>query len=87
MNRFDTAAVIDLAEVVERDGLDAHAATLFCLADQAAELGVSPVLVQVMLGSQEPAVARARAFSRVAAMVAHRNATAVTAQTDDSVLV
>lgn len=72
MNRFDTAAVIDLAEAVQRDGLDAHGATLFALADQAAIKGVSRVLVDVMLSAQEPGVARIRAFTLVAAAVAHR---------------
>lgn len=72
MNRFDTAAVIDLAEVVERDGLDAHASTLFALADRASAVGVSPVLVGVMLSAHEPAVARMRAFGMVAAAVASR---------------
>lgn len=72
MNSFDTAAVIDLAEAVQRDGLDAHGATLFALADEAAELGVSRVLVDVMLSTGEPPVARIRAFSLIGAAVAHR---------------
>lgn len=74
MNRFDTAAVIDLAQVVERDGLDAHASTLFALADRATSLGVSDVVISVMLGSEEPFAARLRAFTLVAAAVAHRSA-------------
>lgn len=68
--RFDAAAVVDLAEVVDRDGLDAHAATLFALAERASQAGVSPVLVDVMLGTSEPYVARVRAFTRVGAAVA-----------------
>lgn len=68
--RFDAAAVVDLAEVVDRDGLDAHAATLFALAERASEAGVSPVLVDVMLGTGEPYVARLRAFTRVGVAVA-----------------
>ncbi|MFC5380727.1 hypothetical protein [Aquipuribacter nitratireducens] len=69
---FTPAAVTDLAEAVERDGLDAHAATLFALADRAAVVGVRPVVVGVMLDATEPVVARLRAFTLVAAAVAHR---------------
>ena len=76
--RFDAASVVALAEVVDRDGLDAHAATLFALAQRASATGVSPVLVDVMLGTGEPYVARLRAFTRVGAAVAsprqHRTA-------------
>jgi hypothetical protein len=63
--RFDSAAVVDLAEAVDRDGLDVHAATLSALAERASATGVSPVLVDVMLGAGEPYVARLRAFVRV----------------------
>ncbi len=63
--RFDAPAVVDLAEAVERDGLDAHTATLSALATEASAAGVSPVLVDVMLGTDEPYVARLRAFVRV----------------------
>lgn len=70
---FDSAAVVALAEAVDRDGLDAHAATLFALSERASEAGVSPVLVDVMLGAGEPYVARLRAFVRVGqAVVAAR---------------
>lgn len=69
---FTPAAVTDLAEAVERDGLDAHAATLFALADRAAVVGVRPVVVDVMLDATEPFVARLRAFTITAAAVAHR---------------
>lgn len=72
MNRFDTAALIDLAEVVDRDGLDAHAATVSALADQAADLGVSRVLIDVMVSSEEPYVARVRAFVLLSSAVARR---------------
>ncbi|WP_380166766.1 hypothetical protein [Jannaschia sp. R86511] len=72
MNRFDTKAVIDLAEVVDRDGLDAHAATLFALAEQASFAGVSPVLQQVMLSQDEPYVARVRAFVLMSRAVVNR---------------
>lgn len=68
--RFDDAAVVALAEAVDRDGLDAHAATLFALAERAPVAGVSPVLVDVMLGTDEPYVARLRAFTRVGMAVA-----------------
>lgn len=68
--RFDNAAVVDLAEVVDRDGLDAHLDTLAALARRASLSGVSPVLVDVMLGTSEPYVARLRAFVRVGAAVA-----------------
>jgi len=68
--RFDTATLVELAEAVERDGLDAHAATLFALAERAGETGVSRVLVDVMLGVGEPYVARLRAFTRVGVAVA-----------------
>lgn len=74
MNRFDTAAVIDLAEVVDRDGLDAHPATLFALAEQAADLGVSRVLTDVMLSHDEPYVARVRAFVLLSGAIANRTA-------------
>ena len=72
MNRFDTAAVIDLAEVVDRDGLDAHAATLFALAEQASDLGLSRVLTDVMLSHDEPYVARVRAFVLLSGAIANR---------------
>lgn len=72
--RFDGDAVAALAEVVDRDGLDAHAATLFALAERASLVGVSPVLVDVMLGAGEPYVARMRAFTRVGMAVASARA-------------
>lgn len=72
MNRFDTKAVIDLAEAVDTDGLDAHAATLFALAEQASDLGVSRVLADVMLATDEPYVARVRAFTLLSGAVANR---------------
>lgn len=78
MSSFDTAAIIDLAEVVHRDGLDAHAATLFVLADQANAVGVSEVVVAVMLDATEPGAARLRAFTIAAAAVAHRSGSART---------
>lgn len=74
MDRFDTAAVIDLAEVVDRDGLDVHTATLFDLAQRASELGVSRVLMDVMLSADEPYVARVRAFTLLSGAVANRAA-------------
>lgn len=74
MNRFDTTSITDLAELVVRDGLDAHPADMFALADRASTLGVSDVLLSVMLSAQEPSVARERAFNRVASVVAHRGA-------------
>ena len=76
--RFDSAALVDLAEVVDRDGLDAHAATLFALAERASQVGVSPVLVDVMLGAGEPSVARLRAFARVGSAVANPRRTRTT---------
>lgn len=72
MNRFDVSGLIDLAEAVDRDGLDAHASTLFALAQRAAELGVDPVVPDVMLNSREPSAARLRAFTRLSAVVARR---------------
>lgn len=69
---FDAASVVALAEVVDRDGLDAHAATLTALAQRASASGVSPVLLDVMLGTGEPYVARLRAFTRVGAAVVSR---------------
>lgn len=72
MNRFDTKAVIDLAEAVDRDGLDLHATTLFALAEQASDIGVSRVLRQVMLDTDEPYVARVRAFTLMSGAVANR---------------
>jgi|GEM_PF-4650080 len=73
MNRFDTQAVIDLAEAVDHDGLDTHTSSLFALAERAAELGVSPVLQQVMLSLDEPYVARVRAFILMGGAVANRD--------------
>lgn len=73
MNRFDTQAVIDLAEAVDHDGLDTHAPSLSALAQQASELGVSPVLQQVMLSADEPYVARVRAFTLMSGAVANRD--------------
>jgi len=69
-DRFSRAGLVDLAEAVERDGLDVHAATLFALAERADLVGVTRVLVDVMLGTGEPEVARLRAFTRVAVAVA-----------------
>lgn len=80
--RFDPAAVVDLAEAVDRDGLDAHAATLFALAERAVSAGVSPVLVDVMLGTREPYVARVRAFTRIGLAVANPRRTRVPAPVD-----
>lgn len=74
MNRFDNAGVIDLAEAVDRDGLDTHAATLFALAERASDLGVSRVLVDVMLSTDEPYVARVRAFTLLTGAVLRRTA-------------
>lgn len=69
--RFDASDLVDLAEVVDRDGLDPHTATLFALAERASQVGVSPVLVDIMLGTGEPSVARMRAFARVGSAVAN----------------
>ena len=76
--RFDTSDLVDLAEVVARDGIDAHAATLFALAERASQVGVSPVLVDIMLGTGEPYVARLRAFARVGSAVANPRRTRAT---------
>jgi hypothetical protein len=76
---FTPATVTDLAEAVERDGLDAHASTLFALADRAGVVGVRPVVVDVMLDATQPVVARLRAFTITAAAVAHRAARGLTA--------
>ena len=77
--RFDSSTLVALAEVVDRDGLDAHAATLSHLADCATQVGVSPVLVEVMLGAGEPPVARLRAFARVGSAVTDHRRTRTTA--------
>lgn len=78
--RFDASDLADLGEFVDRDGLDAHAATLFALAERASQVGVSPVLVDVMLGTGEPSVARLRAFARVGSSVANPRRTRTTTQ-------
>jgi hypothetical protein len=85
MNRFDTAAVIDLAEAVDRDGLDAHAATLFALAEQGTAMGLSSVLSDVMLSTEEPYVARVRAFVILSGAVANRRGRAVPSARHDLV--
>jgi len=76
--RSDASDLVDLAEVVDRDGLDAHAARLSALAERASQVGVSPVLVDVMLGTGEPSVARLRAFARVGSAVANPRRTRTT---------
>lgn len=70
MDRLDIPGLVDLAEAVDRDGLEAHAASLFPLAQRALELGVHPVVPDVMLSSAEPYVARVRAFTRLSSVVA-----------------
>ncbi len=72
MHQYDTATLIDLAEAVDTDGLDAHVAALFQLADQAVEAGVHPVVPQVMLDVTEPWVARVRAFTKASSAVSRR---------------
>ena len=64
-------AVADLAARVDRDGLDAHLDAVLSLALAGGDYGVSAVITSVMTGRDEPAVARLRAFGRVAAVVAH----------------
>lgn len=86
MDRLDITGLIDLAEAVDRDGLDAHTSTLFALAQRALELGVSPVVPDVMLDSHEPSVARLRAFTRLSAVVARHGGSGTT-DTDQRVAV
>ena len=76
MDRFDYAAVIDLAEVVDRDGLDAHTTSISALAERGADLGVSRVLADVMLSTEEPYVARVRAFTLLTGAVVRRGSRA-----------
>lgn len=63
-------AIEDLGYAIETHGITADPASLSLLADAARELGVKPVLVDVMVDDFAPPVARVRAFARVSSSVA-----------------
>lgn len=54
-----------LGEAIERCGITADPVALLLLAHEASDRGVDPILVDVMVDEDEPAVARVRAFARV----------------------
>jgi len=64
------AAIEDLGYAIETHGITADPASLSLLADDARELGVKRVLVDVMVDDFAPPVARVRAFARVSSTVA-----------------
>lgn len=80
-----TAAIdrlIHLGESINERGIAAADVELLLLAHDARDLGVEPVLVDVMIDDDAPAVVRERAFGLVAARMAARVAAApVTAGT------
>lgn len=65
-----TARLIHTGEVIARQGVSAASVDLLLLAHDARDLGVEPVLVDVMVDENAPPVVRTRAFSRVAAAMA-----------------
>lgn len=70
-----TAAIdrlIHLGESINARGVAAVDVELLLLAHDARDLGVEPVLVDVMVDDEAPAVVRERAFGLVAARMAAR---------------
>jgi len=59
------AAVSRLTEQVASNGIDADRVELLMLAHDARDLGVSPVLIDVMVDEHAPVAARLRAYGRV----------------------
>lgn len=70
--RTTLARLADLDVAMDARGIDADPVTLLMLAHEARDLGVNEVLVSVMVDEAEPAVARLRAYARVAVQVATR---------------
>lgn len=70
-------ATSNLTELVSTRGIDADRVSLLRLANEAADQGVSPVLIDVMTDEQAPPPARMRAYGRVSsrycALVADRS--------------
>ncbi|MFW2333450.1 hypothetical protein [Ilumatobacter sp.] len=70
---LDTDVLSDLdraGAIIDRDGIAAvpeH--LLLAIADDAKQLGIRPVATSVLVGHDDPAVARERAFSKVACSI------------------
>ena len=54
------------------EAITADPVNLLLLAHTARDLGINELLVSIMIGEDEPEVARIRAYSRVAVLVANR---------------
>lgn len=64
-NNMNTLQVERLVDNVGADGLLAHESSMAALVEYAHEMGVSPVLVNVLADHREPEVARIRALARI----------------------
>lgn len=60
--RTQVQRIIELGEVIARQGISSAGVDLLLLAHDARDAGVSPVLIDVLIDEQAPEVARARAF-------------------------
>ncbi|HAN72196.1 MAG TPA: hypothetical protein DCQ36_11510 [Actinobacteria bacterium] len=63
--------LIHTGEVIAREGIPAADVDLLLLAHDARDLGVEPILIDVMVDEDAPAVVRIRAFARVSSAMAH----------------
>ena len=68
-SRTTTDRITSLDFRVEAQGIDADPVNLLLLAHTARDLGIDDVLVSLMIDESEPAVARVRAYARVAVQV------------------
>lgn len=59
-----------LGYAIESNGITADPITLNLLANDARDLGVKEVLIDIMVDDSAPSVARVRAFARVSSTVA-----------------
>jgi hypothetical protein len=59
-----------LSYAIESNGIAADPITLNLLADDARDLGVKEVLIDIMVDDRQPPVARVRAYARVSTSVA-----------------
>lgn len=69
MNTTPTS-IETLGYAIESNGITADPIALKLLADDARDLGVKGLLVDIMIDDLEPPVARVRAFARVSSCVA-----------------
>ena len=69
--------LIRTGEVIARQGIPAADVDLLLLAHDARDLGVEPIVIDVMVDEDAPAVVRIRAFARVSSAMS-----SLVAQTD-----